>query len=243
MGINSKNNEPLESRMLLLSIDTSGKSGGITLAEGDEGSFRIITSSAIAGGTFSAQLVPTLSSMLENHGFTANDVGGFVAVSGPGSFTGLRVGLSAIKGLAEVLQKPIATVSLLEALAVSSERQGRIAAALDAGREEIFWGVYDIRSQNAATMEEQLLSHVEFFDAAKNAGSPLVTSDPTIFDLAHRAGIAAQKVERPGSETVARIGLHKLLAGETVGVEDLDENYIRLSDAEIFSSKLPKSAK
>lgn len=229
--------------MLLLSIDTSGKSGGITLAKGDEGSFRVIASSAIAGGTFSAQLVPTLASMLENHGFTASDLDGFVAVSGPGSFTGLRVGLSAIKGLAEVLQKPIATVSLLEALAVSSERQGRIAAALDAGREEIFWGLYDIRSQNAATIEEQLFSHAEFLGAVKNAGAPLVTSDPMIFDLARRAGIVAQKAERPGSETVARIGLRRLLAGQTVRVEELDANYIRRSDAEIFSSKLPKSAK
>ena len=229
--------------MLFLSIDTSGKSGGITLAEGDENSFRVVESSPIAGGTFSAQLVPTVASLLEKHGFTASDLGGFVAVSGPGSFTGLRVGLSAIKGLAEVLQKSIATVSLLEALAVASGRQGRIAAALDAAREEIFWGVYDICSQNATTIEEQLLSHPEFLDAAaKNAGVLVVTSDPTIFDLAGRAGISAQQVERPGSEAAARIGLLKLLAGETVGVEELDANYIRRSDAEIFSSKLPKSA-
>ena len=228
--------------MLFLSIDTSGKSGGITLAEGDEGSFRVIESSPIAGGTFSAQLVPTLASMLENHGFTADDLGGFVTVSGPGSFTGLRVGLSAIKGLAEVLQKPIAAVSLLEALAVASERQGRITAALDAGREEVFWGVYDISSQDAATIEERLFSHAEFLDAARNnAGSTVITSDATIYDLARRAGIAAQKVERPGSESVARIGLRRLSAGQTVGVEELDANYIRRSDAEIFSSKLPKS--
>jgi len=230
--------------MLFLSIDTSGKSGGITLAEGDENSCRVIESSPIAGGTFSAQLVPTLASLLEKHGFTADDLGGFVAVSGPGSFTGLRVGLSAIKGLAEVIQKPIATVSLLEALAIASERQGRIVAALDAGREEVFWGVYDIRSQHAATIEEHLFSQGEFLDAAgKNAGAPLITSDPTIFDLARRAGIHAQKVERPGSETVARIGLRRLSAGETVRVEELDANYIRRSDAEIFSSKLPRSPK
>src|SRR5437588_7684932 len=106
--------------MLILAIDTSGKSGGITLAEGNDTSFRVLESSPIAGGTFSAQLVPTLASLLQKHGLTVTDIDGFAAVSGPGSFTGLRVGLSAIKGLAEVLKKPIAAISLLEALATFS---------------------------------------------------------------------------------------------------------------------------
>src|SRR5215831_17921571 len=106
--------------MLILGIDTSGKSGGITLAEGDAQSFRVVESCPIAGGTFSAQLVPTIAGVLERHGHGAQDLDGFAVVSGPGSFTGLRVGLSAVKGLVEVLGKPIATVSLLEALAVSS---------------------------------------------------------------------------------------------------------------------------
>src|SRR5262249_2705879 len=119
--------------MLLLSIDTSGKSGGIALAEGDKNPFRILSSAPIAGGTFSAQLVPTLSSLLEKHGLAATDIAGFVVVSGPGSFTGLRVGLTAIKGLAEILKKPIATVSLVGGLGITSREQGTVAAGLDAG--------------------------------------------------------------------------------------------------------------
>src|SRR5947209_3180267 len=143
--------------MLLVSIDTSGKSGGITLAQGDRNSFRVLESSPIAGGTFSAQLVPTLASLLQKHGFAATDIGGFAAVSGPGSFTGLRVGLSAIKGLAEVLKVSVATVSLLEALAASSYQQGRVAAALDAGRSEIYFGSYDFANGRARKIAEELL--------------------------------------------------------------------------------------
>src|SRR5436309_15394379 len=135
--------------MLVLAIDTSGKSGGITLAEGDRSSFRVLESAPIAGGTFSAQLVPTLASLLQKHGLAAADLGGFAAVSGPGSFTGLRVGLSAIKGLAEVLKKPIATVSLLEALASLAKENGRVVAALDAGRQEIFFGLYEVSDGRA----------------------------------------------------------------------------------------------
>ena len=224
--------------MLFLSIDTSGKSGGITLAEGNTDSFRIIESAPIAGGTFSAQLVPTLATLLRKHGLVARDLEAFVAVSGPGSFTGLRVGLSAIKGLAEILRKPIATVSLLEALAISSGKEGRMAAALDAGRDEIFFGLYQIASGRAATLRQELLSRVEFAGRIQQLDAvPVVTSDPGIAELMASAGSSVLHVDRPGSAAAARIGLRKILAGETVGVEELDANYIRRSDAEIFSKK------
>lgn len=222
--------------MLILSIDTSGRSGGITLAEGDEESFRVVESSPIAGGTFSAQLIPTLASMLQQHGFAAKDLAGLVAVSGPGSFTGLRVGLSAIKGLAEILKTPIATVSLLEALVISSGQQGQVAAALDAGRDEIFFGLYNIAGERGFILKEQLLTIPEFASLIeKPEATLLVTSDETVAGLASSAGVRVQKADRPGSEAAAQIGLRKLLAGETVGVEELDANYIRRSDAEIFS--------
>ena len=97
--------------MLFLSIDTSGKSGGITLADGDAHSFRMIESAPIAGGTFSAQLVPTLAALLRKHGFAAQDLDAFVAVSGPGSFTGLRVGLI-LNFNREVMKDGIRRVSL-----------------------------------------------------------------------------------------------------------------------------------
>jgi tRNA threonylcarbamoyladenosine biosynthesis protein TsaB len=226
--------------MLFLSIDTSGKSGGVTLAEGDEKTFRVLESTPIAGGTFSAQLVPTVASLLQKHGYGPTDLGGFVVVSGPGSFTGLRVGLSAVKGLAEVLQTPIAVVSLLEALAVLSEQQGRIVAALDAGREEVYFGICDVTGRRGSRIEEHLLPHGEFLSKIKDENiEQIVTSDDSMVQLGMSAGLPVQKIERPDSGAVAPIGLQKLLAGETVGVQELDANYIRRSDAEIFSSGQP----
>ncbi len=221
--------------MLVLAIDTSGKSGGITLAEGDTRSFRAIESSAIPGGTFSAQLVPELAALLRKHGFPPQNIGGLAAVCGPGSFTGLRVGLSAIKGFAEALQKPVAVVSLLEALAILSGREGRIAAALDAGRSEVFFGVYDVHDGRAATQKEVLLSQSGFTDEAKMDGlASLVTSDASVAQYASSAGIDILEIARPSSESIARIGLKKLLSGETVSAEALDANYMRRSDPEIF---------
>jgi len=237
--------------MLLLAIDTSGPSGGITLAEADAGSFCLIESAAIAGGTFSAQLIPTLAVLLEKHRCGVKDIGGFAAASGPGSFTGLRVGLSAIKGLAETLHKPLAAVSVLEALASLADRDGRIAAAMDAGRKEVFLGIYQKNSGGSAEksgpppgthsdhalikQREELLTQQDFL-ATLGTERPavIITSDPALAELAATSHSAVVVVTRPGTEVIARIGAEKLLAGETVSVEALDANYLRRSDAEIF---------
>ncbi len=237
--------------MLILAIDTSGQSGGITLADANAGSFRVIESAAIAGGTFSAQLIPTLAVLLKKHGFGVNDIGGFAAASGPGSFTGLRVGLSAIKGLAETLHKPVATVSVLEALASLAARDGKIAAAMDAGRKEVFLGIYRRNAEASAEksppqpgtpldhalikQREELLTQQDFLATlATERPAVIITSDPALAELASSSHSAVIVVTTPGSEVIASIGARKLLAGETVSVEALDANYLRRSDAEIF---------
>ncbi len=225
--------------MLILAIDTSGQSGGITLAEAEQKSFRLVESSPIAGGTFSAQLIPTLAALLRKHGYGVKDIGGFAAASGPGSFTGLRVGLSAIKGLAETLHRPIAVVSLLEALASQADGAGEIAAALDAGRKEVFFGMYEKSTgkpgQGLRQQREELLSSQDFLQRlSAEAPALVITSDAAIAELASASNSPINVVTRPGSEVIARIGAQKLFAGETVSVDTLDANYLRRSDAEIF---------
>ncbi|HEY6273727.1 MAG TPA: tRNA (adenosine(37)-N6)-threonylcarbamoyltransferase complex dimerization subunit type 1 TsaB [Terriglobales bacterium] len=224
--------------MLLLGIDTSGKSGGITLAEGDQGNFRVLESSPIAGGTFSAQLVPTIAALLERHARSANDIGGFAVASGPGSFTGLRVGLSGVKGLAEVLGAPIATVSVLEALASFCQRPGRVAAALDAGRSEVYFALYHLDPSAMVRIAENLIPRSEYLQQLNDPQlEAAVTSDAPLAELASSVPtvVVPEVVDRPGSETIARLGLRKLMAGQTVSVEALDANYLRRSDAEIFA--------
>lgn len=227
--------------MLILAIDTSGKPGSLALARGDATHFEVIESVAIPGGTFSAQLVPQISSALSRHDLKKEQLEGFAAASGPGSFTGLRVGLAAIKALAEVLQKPIAAVSVLEAVAAMTvaKSEGRIISLLDAQRHEIFVGQYDFKDGAPIKVREFLCPAAELariVSASSGSfpefrGARLVTPDDSL--LALLPGI--QKVPRPGSVDIARLGLRKILAGETVSVEELDANYLRRSDAEIFS--------
>jgi len=220
--------------MLLLATDTSGKNGSIALARVTPGQSDVDLLEAVplAGGTFSAQLVPQISALLEKHGYHKSDLAGFAVVSGPGSFTGLRVGLAAIKALAEVLRKPIATVSLLEAVAWSGATRGHVLAALDAGRGEVYVGDYQVDSQ-PHMHSERVLTREQF--VTESSGKTVITPDPALGEIARAAGIHAEQVSYPGPPVIARLGWSRLERGETVSPEALDANYIRRSDAEIFS--------
>jgi tRNA threonylcarbamoyladenosine biosynthesis protein TsaB len=220
--------------MLLLATDTSGKHGSIALTEcgpGDE--CRVLEVVPLSGGTFSAQLVPQIAALLAKYGFTKRDLGAFAVASGPGSFTGLRVGLAAIKALAEVLQKPIAAVSLLAAVAELSHSQGKILAALDAGRNELYVGEFEIAEHEIRLISERLMTREQCFESA--ADSAIVTPDQDVAEAARSVPLTVEKVAHPQSDAIARIGWAKLQAGQTVSPEELEANYIRRSDAEIFA--------
>jgi tRNA threonylcarbamoyladenosine biosynthesis protein TsaB len=215
--------------MIILAVDSSDRNGSIALARcGPADRCDILEVVQLAGGTFSAQLVPQIAALLGNHGFGKEDIGAFAVVSGPGSFTGLRIGLAAVKALAEVLEKPIAAVSLLEAIAVGAH--GRVLAALDAGRNEVYLGEYEI---GVATkrIDERLVTQTELITMA--VGLTVITPDMKLADLARTAGLAVEEIRRPESDAIARIGWKKIPAGEIVSPEMLDANYIRRMDGEI----------
>src|SRR4051812_39160976 len=154
--------------MLILGVDTSGKDGSIALVKFDGENARTIEIVPLEGGTFSAQLVPQISDALSRHTLSKRDIDAFAVASGPGSFTGLRVGLAAIKALAEVLQKPIAAVSLLEAIVPNSGVKGDVVVALDASRGEVYTAEFRVSGQQTAARNQQLLSLAEFVSANSN---------------------------------------------------------------------------
>ena len=223
---------------LLLAVDSSGKNGSIALARATLGHIEVnvLEVLPLAGGAFSAQLVPQIAALLEKHGYSKTDLGAFAVASGPGSFTGLRVGLAAIMALAEALQKPIAAVSLLEAIACSGTKRGRVLAALDAGRSDVYIGDYELDSQ-VHMHSERLLTAEEFVAEAK--GRLVISPDARLADLVRASpvasGIQFEQIDYPNSAVIAQLGWEHLRRGDTVRPEDLEANYIRHSDAEIFS--------
>ena len=178
--------------------------------------------------------------LLEKHGHSKSDLGAFAVASGPGSFTGLRVGLAAIKALAEALRKPIAAVSLLEAVARSGAARETVLAALDAGRGDEYVGDYELDAHvptQVRMRSERLLSREEFVAEAR--GKSVVTPDAQLADALRAAGIPVERIEYPNSAMIARLGWEHLQRGQTVRPEDLEANYIRRSDAEVFSKPKP----
>ncbi len=221
--------------MLLLAADTSGKFGSIALAQCGQGDVcDVLEVVPLEGGTFSAQLVPQIATLLAKHGFGKQDLGAFAVVSGPGSFTGLRVGLAAIKALAEILGKPIVAVSLLEAIAASFPGPEKILAMMDAGRGEVYVGEYEL-TPTTVMHSERLLTRQEALASASH--QKIITPDASIVEFVRTAGATVMDINRPGSDVIARLAWRKLENKETVSPEALEANYIRRSDAEIFSAK------
>jgi tRNA threonylcarbamoyladenosine biosynthesis protein TsaB len=224
--------------MILLAIDTSGKQGSIALARSGQRSDRgddsqVIEVVPLVGGTFSAQLVPQISELLSRLGITKHDIGAFAVVSGPGSFTGLRIGLAVVKALAEVMNKPIAAVSLLEVCVSISGAEGKIMAALDAGRGDVYVGEYEIPATAGRLLpREHMLSRSEFLSQAK--GWLVVTPDAALAEAARSAEFSVTLLPPISAAAVARLGWRKIQSGETVTPEQLEANYIRRTDAEML---------
>ena len=206
------------------------------MCHGDAASLNVLGLSAIEGGTYSARLMPCIADLLQQAGLSKTQLDGIVVVDGPGSFTGLRVGLSTVKGLCEVLQKPLAVVSMLEALALTYGRDGEaVISVLDAGRGEVYVGEYEVRGGRAELREQSIVKLDEFVKQLPQLKNRVLSP---FSKISAQGKAKVTQTEPLQADAIGRIGLKKLLAGNTVDPATLDANYIRRSDAELFS--LPK---
>ncbi|MGB8261790.1 MAG: tRNA (adenosine(37)-N6)-threonylcarbamoyltransferase complex dimerization subunit type 1 TsaB, partial [Terracidiphilus sp.] len=174
---------------LLLAIDTCGPSGSVALGRVDAGAVTILAERALEGRTYSATLVAAVAEMLAAAGGRLNELAALVAVNGPGSFTGVRVGLGAVKGLAEPGQIPVVALSRLEVLA----READVAsAALDAHRHEIYLRLA-VEGADPDPGAQELLAGVAEL-AALEAPSRVAVCDPGAVELLASAWPRAELV-------------------------------------------------
>ena len=219
--------------MLILAIDTSGRNGSVALCRGDIDRCDVLEFTILEGGTYSARLVPCIAEILQQAGLSKANIDAVAVVDGPGSFTGLRVGLSTAKALCEVLAKPLVTVSMLEALALSYGTDGEsVTAILDAGRGELYVGEYLVEGQRAELRSESISKLSDVMAGLPAREIRIVTTLPALFET----GSSHVTLVKPSqADAIARIGLRKLIAGEAADPATLDANYIRRSDAELYS--------
>jgi tRNA threonylcarbamoyladenosine biosynthesis protein TsaB len=208
--------------MVFLSIDTCGPIGTVALARVDGESVTQLGQTDLPGKTYSAELVPSIAELLKQHIVAVADLAAIVVTSGPGSFTGIRIGLSAAKGLAEANATPILAVSRL---AVLAHKTGTQAAAMDASRSEFY--LVDF----SANSTERLVTRDQFEETAATLGPRLTVCEPSAHALAPRATL----VPPPTALDALHYALPRLQARAFDDPATLDGNYLRRSDAEIFA--------
>ncbi|HWA93197.1 MAG TPA: tRNA (adenosine(37)-N6)-threonylcarbamoyltransferase complex dimerization subunit type 1 TsaB [Terracidiphilus sp.] len=225
--------------MLVLAIDTCGAAGSVALARigeagaGDGSVAEILGQEELAAKTYSATLIGAIETLLEKAQCRVSDLRCIVAVSGPGSFTGVRVGLSTVKGLAEPGGTPVVTVSRLEVLA---KKAGVGSAALDAHRNEVFLRLGSNGQGNEA--RELLAGRAELTAIAAPPASIAVCDDAAAALLTSVwPGVHCVCVSAPTASDAAQVAAQRVIEGQFADLALLDGHYLRRSDAEIFGEK------
>jgi tRNA threonylcarbamoyladenosine biosynthesis protein TsaB len=222
----------------ILAIDTSTRVGSIALVEGP-----LLKAQNILDirATYNQRLLPGIERILTDAGWSLDDLDGFAVSLGPGSFTGLRIGLSIVKGLAWATGKPLVGVPTLDGLAANvsfvpymicpilDARKGEIYAALyrqgDEGIPERLTSYMAIKpeemlaliSETTVIIGDGLLSHGDYL--RRELGNLLVLAPP------HLSVIHAS--------SVAWLGWHRLRSGEFEDVSSCTPLYVRPSEAEL----------
>lgn len=208
----------------LLGIDTCGAIGTVALGRWDGAECTVLQQTELEARSFSATLVKAVGDLLGAHGVGRPD--GILVVNGPGSFTGVRVGLSAAKGFAEAWRVPVAVVSRLEVMAAKS---GEANAALDAHRHEVY-----LRLGGVGHAAREFLAGVAELKAMTPARVALC--DEAAAALLAEAWVGAECI-RTAAPTAADALVHfsrRVMLDKIVDLALLDGHYLRRSDAEIF---------
>jgi tRNA threonylcarbamoyladenosine biosynthesis protein TsaB len=195
----------------LLSLDATSEFGSLALAEGD----RVLEEVALLSPDgFAHVLFDEIERLLARHKIKIMDIDCFAAASGPGAFTGVRVGLTAVKGLAEATHRKVVAVSNLQALAWFGTKPLR-APVIDARRGDIFGAVYD--ADLRLVSPEVVMTYDDWLRTLPAGDVELITHVPK-----QLAG------------AIARIASARFQAGLAQDPAEVDANYVRRSDAEMM---------
>jgi tRNA threonylcarbamoyladenosine biosynthesis protein TsaB len=218
--------------MRFLLIDTCGAEGSIALADTSKEP-AVVANERLPGRSSSERLMPAVRRAMEASGWSLKELTAIVVAHGPGSFTGVRVGLSAAKGLSEAGGVPLIAVSRLALLAATAgESDQRVVAVLDAGRGEFYLGEY----VGHRCLREELVDAAEV--KMTRAGAVLVVCEPRTAEAL--AQLEPRIVREPCAEDALPLAIRRATAGEFDDVAALDANYLRRTDAQIFAKAKSK---
>ena len=218
--------------MIVLALDTTSRLGSLALAAGEE----LLEAKAVeAPDGFGQILYQEVRELLQRHGIGLAEVDCYAGATGPGSFTGIRIGLTAVKALADVHEKQVVGVSNLRAIASCASGRYR-APVMDARRGEVYAAVYD--EQLRAVVPEVVTRWGEFLDLLGGREVTFAAANTSLFGADGAAPIKEQQrrrevVSEPLAGAVARLAIAEYQAGKAIDPEALDANYVRRPDAEL----------
>jgi tRNA threonylcarbamoyladenosine biosynthesis protein TsaB len=208
----------------LLALDTTGEFGSIALVD-ERG---VVEEGALHSPEgFAHILFGQIGELLVRHGLSLRDIDAFASASGPGSFTGVRVGLAAVKGLAEAAGRRVVAVSNLQALAWFGTRALR-ATVMDARRGQVYGAVYDAALEPVC--EEVVMGFPQWLKTIPEGDLEFITRG---FPM---TGVNAAVIEAPRglAGAIGQIAMMRFEQGLAQDPAEVDANYVRRSDAELL---------
>ncbi len=228
--------------MKILAIDTSTMLGGIAIMD-EQG--LIAESRLNIRSTHSERLMTEIEHCLKQAGLKISDIDVFAVAIGPGSFTGLRIGLSTVKGFSYATGKPIVSVPTLEALAWNFPySRYPVCTMLDARKKEVYAALFKWENENfikltgetSARPEEftrNVLLNTDYDKFIFTGEGAILYRDKIIEVMGKRAIFASPEKMVPSSANVASIGFKKAIMGDFSEPINLTPFYIRKSEAEV----------
>ncbi len=239
--------------VLILSVETATLGGSVCLARGDV----VLTCTlGVAEVSHSNSLLTDVNECLEKAGVSLKDVHLFAAASGPGSFTGLRIGLATTKALAATLGRSCVGIPTLNAVAHAAGHSGATVALLPAGRGEVFVQMFSAHDRQVEPLDKAAhLSPQKVLDKYGSImnlkwcgegahkyrklleeyahGNGIAFSDTSLDDTSPQQGWILAREEKNLSKHVAALAFRQLESNEVVDAHALSAIYVRPSDAEL----------
>jgi tRNA threonylcarbamoyladenosine biosynthesis protein TsaB len=232
-----KSGTKIEEGALILGVDTTTPSGSIALLKGTS---LIAEINQDSPATFSERLLPAIQFLLESNGLKIQDVEGFAVAAGPGSFTGIRIGLSTIKSFSFSSGRPVAPVSTLTALARKMQHpQNRlICPLLDAKKNEVYAALFESKTRSfrelipqGAYSPDALFSRLPTHRVIHFIGSGVGVYRPVLFRYLKDKARFSRRTPFIAHE-VGLIGYEMLRKGKGKNIHEIEPLYLRKSQAE-----------
>ena len=229
--------------MIVLAIDTCEVRGSVAVLH-NGGVLQVVTHTSAE--EYSSWLLPAVDLALEAAKSTLGEGDVFAVASGPGSFTGVRIGLTTVKAWSEVFNKPIVAVSRLEAVAAQADRDTPyLASFIDAQRGQIFGALYKRTANGLSLIDQEMVASpgvfIDWVDRrAAGVEVAWVSTDPdSIANQPAWQGSAArgEKIECVPcvlAPLIGKMAFQRALKGNVQDALSVDANYVRRSYVEVF---------